>query len=88
VTYTIQLLHDAERYLERLDRRTQSRIAARLLQLTVDPFDPGYSKQLTNFDRLRVSRVGGWRIIYSVEGDHLLVLVEEIGPRGQVYRRL
>jgi mRNA interferase RelE/StbE len=88
VTYTVQLAPAAVRYLERLDRRTQSRISSRLAQLAVDPFHADYSKQLTNFRRLRVSRVGGWRIIYAVERDRLFVLVEEIGPRGQVYRRL
>lgn len=34
------------------------------------------------------SRVGDWRIVYSIEDNLLLVLVVRIGPRGEVYRNL
>jgi hypothetical protein len=34
------------------------------------------------------SRIGGWRIIFSVNRDRRLVGVSDIGPRGQVYRGL
>ncbi len=31
-------------------------------------------------------RIGGWRAIYEVKGDDLLILVLDIGPRGGVYK--
>ena len=33
-------------------------------------------------------RVGDWRIVYQIEDDVLIVLVLEVAPRGEVYRKL
>ncbi len=33
------------------------------------------------------SRAGNYRIIYSVEDDILVILVIDIGPRKDIYRR-
>lgn len=31
-------------------------------------------------------RVGGWRAIYKIEDDELVILVLDIGPRGDIYK--
>lgn len=85
--YEYTLSGPARRYLVRLDLPTQVRFRNRLRQLCTDPFDRQHSKPLTN-SHLRVSRVGSWRILYEVREPELLIYIEEIGPRGQVYRRL
>jgi len=60
----------------------------RLEQLAEAPYDARLSGPLTNREGLRKSRVGGWRIIFSVnEGDELLEVVT-IERRGQVYQRI
>jgi mRNA interferase RelE/StbE len=86
VSYGYALSPRAERYFARLDRPTQRRIADRLDELAVDPFDPAISKRLQNRAGLRSARVGGLRILYQVHETDELVRIEDIGPRGQVYR--
>lgn len=31
-------------------------------------------------------RVGNWRIIYEIQGDRLVILVLDVGPRGGIYQ--
>ena len=52
-----------------------------------DSYGP-YTKPLTGVDRQRSSRVGGWRIIYTVDETQKTVNVSLIASRGEVYRRL
>ena len=71
-----------------MDSNARRRLDERLDQIVRDPFDPRFSKPLTGIGGARSSRVGGLRIIYFVRQAELLVLVQEIGARGQVYRKL
>jgi mRNA interferase RelE/StbE len=87
VSFEVRLGRSAERYLERLPRDAQRRVVERLAQLALDPFGP-HSKPLQGGTGDRSSRVGGWRIIFTVDRDRELVEVSDIGPRGQIYRRL
>jgi mRNA interferase RelE/StbE len=87
VSFDVRLSRSAERYLERLPRDAQRRIVERLAQLADDPFG-SYTKPLQATAGDRSSRIGGWRIIFTVDRDRRLVDVSNIGPRGQVYRRL
>jgi mRNA interferase RelE/StbE len=84
--YEIRLSNRAARDLDRLDRPTQRRMDRRFEQLREDPFDPRLTDALTNLEGLRKSRVGGWRIIFRVDGN--LVFVVTIERRGQVYQRI
>ena len=77
-----------QRYVDRLDRPTQVRIAERLELLAADPFDGSYSKPLKNAYRLRSSRVGALRILFTADRGEMVIVVEKMAPRGQVYRRL
>lgn len=76
----------AKRTLRRLPKDVVSRISRAIDRLAQDPRPQGSAK-LTGFDLYRI-RVGDWRIIYAIEDDKLIVLVLEIGPRGQIYRDL
>jgi mRNA-degrading endonuclease RelE of RelBE toxin-antitoxin system len=57
----------------------------RLAQLTVNPRGP-YTKPLTNAAGRWASRVGDWRIIFTIDDQARVVDVSVIGPRGAVYR--
>ncbi len=85
--FQIHVAHQASAYIYRLDRSTQKCIANRLRQLAENPYGP-YTKPLTGVDRQRSSRVGGWRIIYTVDEAQETVNVSLIASRGEVYRRL
>lgn len=88
MTYRLRLSGDAARYLSRLDEKTRLRVPARLHEIQKDPFYPRSSRPLANARQIRSARVGGLRQLLFVDRDELLVLVGEIGPRGQVDRRL
>jgi len=87
VRFVVRLSRSAERYLERLPRDTQRRIVARLDQVGDDPFGP-HTKLLEGPGARRAARVGGLRIVFTVDRDQSQVDVSEIGPRGEIYRRL
>ena len=42
-------------------------------------------KKLTGRDGYRL-RIGGWRTLYRVEKDQLIIEVVKIGPRGDIYK--
>ena len=75
---------DASHTLKRIDRRTARRIRDKIARLAVDPnaFANNVSalKGVTGLMRLRI---GGWRVIYSVDLNALLVL--KVAPRGSAY---
>ena len=86
VRYAVELLPSAQRELTALPEDVQRRIANRIDGLREDPRPPGV-KQLQGEDRLYRLRVGDYRVIYSIDGRRLVVLVIRIGHRGEVYRK-
>lgn len=85
--YRISVSREAEKVLDRLDRTMDRRLQARFAQLGDDPFDPRLSSPLTERPGVRKSRVGGWRILFTVDRDAMVVNVITVDTRGQVYKR-
>ena len=88
MTFRLRVSRDALRYLRRLDAPSQERITQRIEQLLDDPLALRISKPLRGQTDLRAARVGGWRLLYSVDRQTQTLTVERIAPRGQVYRNL
>ena len=88
MNYEVRLSHRAAKDLDRLNRDTQQRVVNRLERLSAHPYESRFSAQLTHQGGLRKSRVGGWRIIFSVEESEKVVNVVTIERRGQVYQRI
>lgn len=86
MSYRIVIAHEAEKILDRLDRPSEQRIRARIVQLAEDPFDPRLSAALTERAGVRKSRVGGWRILFAVDRETKILAVLTVDTRGQVYR--
>lgn len=70
--------------MRRLPRDVLDRLAKAFHALEEDPY---IGKRLVDLS-LYSYRVGDLRIVYSLEEDALVVLVIDIGPRGDIYRRL
>ena len=87
MSYRVILAREAEKVLDRLDRPTERRIRARVVQLAEDPFDPRLSAALTERAGVRKSRVGGWRILFTVDRDAKMLHIITVDTRGQVYKR-
>ncbi len=86
MNYRVSVSHETEKILDRMDRPTERRIRARFGQLGEDPFDPRISAALTDRPGVRKSRVGGWRILFTVDHDAKAIYVATVHTRGQVYK--
>lgn len=86
--YKVELSRRAEKDLDRVGRDTRERMLQRLDHIAEMPHDPRLSSLLADKGKLRKSRVGGWRIIFTVEDEIKVVAVVAIETRGQVYRRI
>lgn len=80
----VKITATPRKYLEKLDKPTKSRIIEKLKDIAESPNDPRLSYPLTASTH-RSTRVGGYRILFLLEGADLIVA--EIGPRGQIYRK-
>lgn len=61
---------------------------ARFAQLAEDPLDPRLSAPLTERPGVRKSRVGGWRILFTVDREARILQIATVATRGQIYKRL
>ena len=84
--YSILFAKSADKTLRQMPRDVAQRIRQRLDSIAVDPYanHPDVTK-LQNRPGFRL-RVRDWRVIYEIEGEHLVILVLKIGLRGEVYR--
>lgn len=85
--YEIRLTGAAERAIASLSGDDLRRVDAAILGLADHPHPPG-SKKLKGTDDLYRIRVGDYRVIYTVEANHLVVLIVNVGNRRDIYRSL
>lgn len=83
MTYKIKYEKGCLKYLKKLDRNTQIRILNAINQL---PF--GDVKKLQGNTGDYRLRVGSYRIVFSKDDENLIIIVIEIAPRGEIYKRL
>ena len=86
VPYRIDITNSAKRAIRRLDRQTQVRVDAVIRSLADDPRPQGAEKLAGAADEYRV-RLGGWRVLYRIIDAVLVVVVVDVGGRGQIYKR-
>ena len=86
MNFRVSVAHEAEKILDRLDRSTEQRIRTRFVQLAVDPFDARLSASLADRPGIRKSRVGGWRILFTVDREAKAIYILTVDTRGQVYK--
>ena len=83
--YEIEISRTAEKQLRRLPRDDQERVARAMLALADDPFPRG-ARKLSGYDDVFRVRAGRYRILYSVSGDVLIIVVLKVGHRRDIYR--
>lgn len=70
------------KYLKKLDRNTQVRVIKAINDLPL-----GDIKKLQGSYEYYRLRVGNFRIIFSKNDKNLIILIIEIGPRGEIYNK-
>jgi mRNA interferase RelE/StbE len=88
VKYRTVLSAKAVKSLDRLDRKTEQRIQARIDELAVNPIDPRISNKMETAEFKRYSRVGDWRIVYEIEENNRSISIITIQHRSRVYKEL
>lgn len=83
--YRVEISRTAEQQFRKLGADDRRRVAQAMLALGDDPHPIG-SRKLTGYKDVYRIRVGVFRILYSVEGRQLIVIVLKIGHRKDVYR--
>ncbi len=83
--YNIEISRTAEKQLKKLGRDDQRRVARAILALVDDPRPQG-SRKLTGYDDVFRIRVGRYRVLYSVSGKKLVIIILKMGHRKDVYR--
>jgi mRNA interferase RelE/StbE len=83
--YTVVTTKSFDKTLATLPVSWQKRIVAKIKEVAFDPYAPNNNlKKLQGRNGYRL-RVGGWRVIYELQDDRLVMLVLEVGPRGGIY---
>lgn len=83
--YSIEISRTAEKQLKKLRRDDQRRVVKAILALAHDPYPTG-SRKLTGYDDVFRIRVGRYRVLYSVSGKKLVIIILKIGHRSDIYR--
>lgn len=84
-TYRVLTEQRARKHLARMDPVIRRRIVAAIDALATDPEPPG-SRPLKGMQGVLRTRVGDYRIVYTVLHDKLLVDVIDIDHRKDIYR--
>jgi len=83
--YKVEISRTAEKQLRKLKASDRGRVVHALVGLGDDPHPPG-SRKLSGYADVFRIRVGVYRILYSVEGRRLIVIILKLGHRKDVYR--
>jgi len=84
-SYEIEVSRTAEKQLKKLPPVDQRRITRAIMALADAPFPRG-SRKLSGYEDVFRVRVGRYRILYSVSGRSLIIIVLKIGHRKDIYR--
>ena len=85
MNYTVDIKPAAQRNIRKLPQSLQIRITQRLKSLETEPRQG--AKKLQGFENRYRIRLSDYRIIYEIYDKILLVVVVDVGHRGNVYRR-
>ncbi|WP_066299322.1 type II toxin-antitoxin system RelE family toxin [Bacillus sp. FJAT-29937] len=86
--YTLELSKSSLRFLQKCDRVTKERIINVIHALVENPYSYFGSIKLIGYENVYRIRVGKYRIIYQIQDEKLIINIQDINSRGDVYKRL
>lgn len=81
--YRIELNKKSQKFIKSQQPKQQERLLKAIYKLP-----DGDVKALSGFKDVYRLRVGDYRVIYELHNDVLLILIVNIGNRGQIYNKL
>jgi mRNA interferase RelE/StbE len=83
--YRVVTTKSFDKALARLPLNWQKRIVMKIKEVAADPYASNNNlTKLQGRDGYRL-RVGDWRVIYELQDERLVMLVLDVGPRGDIY---
>lgn len=82
--YKIVFAKRVRKDFRKIPKRDANRLLKAIKLLAADPL-PSHSKKLKGEELFRI-RMGNYRVIYSIEGDQMIVAVVKVGHRKDVYK--
>ncbi len=83
--YDIEISATAEKQIRKIPQKDQIVVFRRIQELATVPRPQG-SRKLQGYDDVYRIRVRNYRILYSVEDKHLIIIILKVGHRRDVYR--
>ena len=81
--YKVQIVHAAEKEMDKLPTVIHTRISRRILSLEDDP-RPKSVKKLSGREEYRL-RVGDYRVLYTVDDKDTIVIIFAVSHRREAY---
>ena len=85
--YSVFISSAASKAIGKLPTLIRTRVDRAIVALGRNPRPHGCTKLAGTANGWRI-RVSDWRVLYTIDDDRLVVLVVEVGHRGDVYRGL
>jgi mRNA interferase RelE/StbE len=82
--YKVRLKKPVVKYLNKLSGKMYHAVRSKIEELKTDPV-PGDATPLKGQSNTYRIRLGNIRIIYEINHGELIIVVIDIGPRGQIY---
>ena len=83
--YDIEISATAEKQIRKIPQKDQIAVFRRIQELATEPRPQG-SRKLQGYDDVYRIRVRSYRILYSIEDKHLIIIILKVGHRRDVYR--
>ena len=82
--YEVEVNEKLGEKIEKFPKKDLERIMGKIEKLAEDP-RPRWAEKLTNRNSYRIS-TGNYRVLYAVNDDKRLVVVQAIGHRKNIYK--
>jgi mRNA interferase RelE/StbE len=79
--YNVKVTKKAEKFIKKQDKDTQKRIIKSIVELP-----EGDVKKLKGMGEMYRLRVGDFRVLFEKNDREIIIIVVDIGNRGQVYK--
>lgn len=83
--YQIISKKSAEKYIEKLPKKTATKIINKILSLENEPRPEGCIKLKGGKDGFRI-RIGDYRVVYLIDDENKIVRIIDIGDRKDIYK--